>query len=166
MGPEATVVAILTDAAARTTITAYQVGSSAGLAVVDGTTLSYGQDGITLSNGDVVSVGLNGLVDNTTTANYQVITVSNTVGGVSSDTAVSGAVNSSTGVLVTGTATLGTLTSTTGRPTLSGSETSQASSAAASAASSSSSGVAPSASARKAAFALLGAVGGMVAYGL
>jgi hypothetical protein len=74
MGPEATVVAVLT--AGDTTITATQVSSTTGLAVVDGTTLTWRQQGITLSNGDVVSLGFNGLEDSTTTAFYEAITIS------------------------------------------------------------------------------------------
>jgi hypothetical protein len=74
MGAEATVVAVLT--AGDTTITATQVASTTGLAVVDGTTLTWRQQGITLSNGDVVSLGFNGLEDSTTTAFYGAITIS------------------------------------------------------------------------------------------
>ena len=74
MNTAATVVAILT--AGHTTITAYQVESTTGLAVVDGTTLTWRHEGITLSNGVVVSLGFNGLEDSTTTAMYQAITLS------------------------------------------------------------------------------------------
>lgn len=75
MNTAATVAAILT--AGHTTITAYQIESTTGLAVVDGTTLTWRHnEGITLANGDVVSLGFNGLEDKTTTAMYEAITVS------------------------------------------------------------------------------------------
>ena len=82
--PAVTEAAILTEH--HTTLTAYRVENTTGLAVVDGTTLSFRHEGITLPNGVVVSLGFNGLEDSTTTANYQIITVSSgasTTGGVS-----------------------------------------------------------------------------------
>ncbi|KAF2768584.1 hypothetical protein EJ03DRAFT_328234 [Teratosphaeria nubilosa] len=53
-----------------TTVTAWQVTGTTGLAVVDGTTLSFRQQGITLSNGVAISLGFYGLEDSTTTALY------------------------------------------------------------------------------------------------
>lgn len=70
-----TVAAVIT--AGDSTITAYQVPDTTGLAIVDGTTLTWRQEGITLDNGEVISVGFNGLEDDTTTAFYHPITVSN-----------------------------------------------------------------------------------------
>ena len=59
-----------------TTVTALSVPGTTGLAVVDGSTISWRHEGVTLSNGDVVSIGFDGLVDSTTTASYQIVTVS------------------------------------------------------------------------------------------
>lgn len=89
MGASATVVAVLTDTDAHTTITAYQIASTTGLAVVDGTTLTWRHEGITLGNGDVVSLGFNGLEDSTTTANYRVMTVTSSASGGSGGSEVS-----------------------------------------------------------------------------
>lgn len=89
MGPSATIAAILT--AGHTTITAYEVQSTTGLAVVDGTTLTRGGDGITLGNGAVVSLGANGLEDSTTTAFWEAVTVSASGSGAVSRSKRSGA---------------------------------------------------------------------------
>lgn len=72
MGPSATIAAVLV--ADQTTITAYEVLSTTGLAVVDGTILTQGGSGFTLGNGDVVRLGANGLEDATTTAFWEAVT--------------------------------------------------------------------------------------------
>ena len=79
-----TIGAILTEAGAHTTVTAIEVPGTTGLAVVDGTTLSWRHQGITLANGGVVSVGFNGLEDKTTTVAYSIITVGATNAGSAS----------------------------------------------------------------------------------
>lgn len=56
-----------------TTVTATAVPSTTFLAVVDGTTLSFRAEGITLSDGQVFSLGYDGLVDTTTTGKYQAV---------------------------------------------------------------------------------------------
>lgn len=71
-GAPSGVIAILSEN--HTTLTASEIAGTTGLAVVDGTTLTWRQQGITLSDGDVVSLGYDGLVDSTTTALYQAIT--------------------------------------------------------------------------------------------
>lgn len=73
-GPTQAAVAILT--ADHTTLTAYEVESTTGLAVVDGTTLTWRHGGITLADGEVVSLGFGGLEDSTTTDSYQVTAIS------------------------------------------------------------------------------------------
>ena len=74
ISPDFTVAAVLTEAS--TTVTGFQVPGTTGLAVVDGTTLTWRHEGITLANGDVISLGFNGLEDSTTTAEYGPVTVS------------------------------------------------------------------------------------------
>lgn len=56
-----------------TTVTATAVPSTTFLAVVDGTTLSFRAEGITLSDGQVFSLGYDGLVDTTTTGKFQAV---------------------------------------------------------------------------------------------
>ncbi|KAK3720566.1 hypothetical protein LTR37_003615 [Vermiconidia calcicola] len=73
VAPSATVAALLTQS--DTTVTGLQVPGTTGVLVVDGTTLTGGEDAITLDNGNFISAGFNGLEDATTTANYQAITV-------------------------------------------------------------------------------------------
>lgn len=67
-----TQVAVLT--LSDTTLTAYAVPSTTGLAVLNGQTLTFRHEGITLSDGNVVSLGFNGLVESTTTATYAAVT--------------------------------------------------------------------------------------------
>lgn len=59
-----------------TTVTATVPRSTSGVAVVDGTTISFRQEGITLSNGQVFSLGFDGLVASTTTASYEYVRLS------------------------------------------------------------------------------------------
>lgn len=56
-----------------TTVTATAVPSTSFLAVVDGTTISFRAEGITLSDGQVFSLGYDGLVDTTTTGKFQAV---------------------------------------------------------------------------------------------
>lgn len=60
--------AILTEPA--TTVTAFEVSGTSGLAVIGGTTYSFRGPGLTLHNGDVVSVLFDGIADKTTTDTY------------------------------------------------------------------------------------------------
>lgn len=60
--------AILTEK--DTTVTALEVPNTTGLAVVDGTTYSFRGSGLTLPNGDVVSVLFDGIGDKKTTDTY------------------------------------------------------------------------------------------------
>lgn len=66
-----TTAAVLTEKG--TTVTAFEVPRTTGLAVIDGKTYSFRGPGLTLPNGDVVSLGFNGLEDKTTTDTYQAI---------------------------------------------------------------------------------------------
>lgn len=59
-----------------TTVTATVPSSTSGVAVVDGTTISFRHEGITLSNGQVFSLGFDGLVASTTTASYEYVSLS------------------------------------------------------------------------------------------
>lgn len=56
-----------------TTVTATVPQSTSGVAVVDGTTISFRHEGITLSDGEVFSLGFDGLVASTTTASYEYV---------------------------------------------------------------------------------------------
>lgn len=69
-----TQVALLT--LSSTTLTAYAIPSTTGLAVLadSGQTLTFRDEGITLSDGNVVSLGFDGLVQSTTTAMYSALT--------------------------------------------------------------------------------------------
>lgn len=58
-----------------TTLTAFEVPGTTGLAVLDGTTLTFRHEGVTLKNGEVVSACFNGLCDSTTTAEYGPVTI-------------------------------------------------------------------------------------------
>ncbi|KAF2169575.1 hypothetical protein M409DRAFT_52109 [Zasmidium cellare ATCC 36951] len=58
-----------------TTVTATVPPSTSGVAVVDGTTISFRHEGITLSDGEVFSLGFDGLVASTTTASYEYVSV-------------------------------------------------------------------------------------------
>src|ERR1700761_500059 len=58
-----------------TTVTALEVAGTTGVAVVDGTTLSWRHQGMTLDNGVAISVGFDGLEDSTTTESYKQLTV-------------------------------------------------------------------------------------------
>lgn len=55
-------------------LTAFEVPSETGLAILDGTTLTWRQYGITLSDGVAVSLGYDGLEDSTTTGYYETVT--------------------------------------------------------------------------------------------
>jgi len=55
-------------------LTAFEIPSETGLAILDGTTLTWRQYGITLSDGVAVSLGYDGLVDSTTTGYYETVT--------------------------------------------------------------------------------------------
>lgn len=57
-----------------TTLTAYAVPGTTGLAILDGDTLTFRGEGVTLSDGGVVSLGFDGLVESTTTATYEPLT--------------------------------------------------------------------------------------------
>ncbi|KAK4497502.1 hypothetical protein PRZ48_011953 [Zasmidium cellare] len=59
-----------------TTVTATVPPSTSGVAVVDGTTLTFRHEGITLSDGEVFSLGFDGLVASTTTASYEYVSFS------------------------------------------------------------------------------------------
>lgn len=170
-----------------TTVTAYGVPSTTGIAVLadSGSTLSFRGEGVTLSDGNVVSLGLDGLVVSTTTALYQASTGRIVVG------ASSAAMETSSFALPTGPGpevftSSGTATvTTTGGQTLttsistssgggSGGEASGASASGggsggsatqASASPSGSPDAAAGLSAGKAAM-MLGAVGGLVVFGL
>ncbi len=76
-GPSYSVAAILTES--DTTVTAFQVSGTTGLFLVDNTTLTYHGEPLTLSDGNVISAGFNGLKDSTTTANLAPITVNASV---------------------------------------------------------------------------------------
>lgn len=106
------IIAILS--ANQTTLTASEVAGTTGLAVIDGTTLTWREQGITLSNGIAVSLGYNGLVDSTTTALYETVPATTTgnltlPGGVIPTSSGSGNVTLVTTVLSSGT---GVVTST------------------------------------------------------
>ena len=83
--PSVTVAAVLTEPS--TTVTAYEIPGTTSLAVIDGTTLEWRHQGITLANGDVISIGFNGLEDKTTTASYGTLSVGS--GTVSASESVS-----------------------------------------------------------------------------
>ena len=59
-----------------TTVTAIAVPGTTGLAVLQGSgeTLTFRAEGVTLSDGNVVSLGFDGLVESTTTAMYEPLT--------------------------------------------------------------------------------------------
>lgn len=61
-------------ALASTTVTAYAVPDTTGLAILGDETLTFRAEGTTLPGGDVVSLGFDGLVESTTTATYQPFT--------------------------------------------------------------------------------------------
>lgn len=58
-----------------TTVTALQVPGTMGQLVVDGTTLTWREEALTLSDGVVVSAGFNGLEDGSTTAELRPVTI-------------------------------------------------------------------------------------------
>ncbi|KAF7198237.1 hypothetical protein HII31_00593 [Pseudocercospora fuligena] len=62
-----------------TTVTATAVPLTTGLAVVDGTTIAFRSDGITLSDGQVFSLGFDGLVDSSTTAKWTSVSIPTTL---------------------------------------------------------------------------------------
>lgn len=163
-----TQVAYLTQAS--TTLTAVAVPGTTGLAVIDDQTLTFRSQGITLSNGAVVSLGLDGLVQSTTTATFQPLTevgVPTAPGPVivSSFGLTASQTNGSVATITTSSSAGGGAGSSSTTTPTSGSGASAGSATDSAASSSSSDGAAPSLSAGKAAM-LLGAVGGLVACGL
>ncbi|TKA27893.1 hypothetical protein B0A50_03958 [Salinomyces thailandicus] len=69
-----------------TTLTASAVAGTIGLAVLDGTTLTWRSAGLTLDGGQVVSLGYDGLIASTTTAVYQTLGLEGENGTESSTT--------------------------------------------------------------------------------
>lgn len=65
-----------------TTVTALQVPGTTGQLVVDGTTLTWREEALTLSDGVVISAGFNGLEDASTTAELGPVVVSGSVATV------------------------------------------------------------------------------------
>ena len=65
------------------TVTAYEVPGTTGLGVVDDSTLSFRGQGYTLADGNVVSMGLSGLVESTATAAFSPPSASMRTSGLS-----------------------------------------------------------------------------------
>jgi len=141
-------------------LTAFEIPSETGLAILDGTTLTWRQYGITLSDGVAVSLGYDGLVDSTTTGYYETVTgLTTPIAGMTSSpkslqtTTTNTSVSTQTSV--TGPSVTHTVASSTSA--VASSSSSSSSSASASSSSSSSSG-AQTLSAGKVAAVLLGAL--------
>lgn len=161
-----------------TTLTAYAVPSTTGLAVLidSGSTLTFRGEGVTLPGGEVVSLGFNGLVESTTTATYVPLTGSEGAalltgsasglptapGPVIFNGSFPALVSSTSGAVGVTSSRIGATLTTTGSAASSGGG---GSGTQASASASNSPDAAVRLSAGRAAV-LLGAVGGMVVLGL
>lgn len=165
-----------------TTLTAYAVPSTTGLAVLadSGSTLTFRGEGVTLPGGEVVSLGFDGLVVSTTTATYLPLTGSDGVavltrsasglptapGPVIFNGTFPALASSTSGMAgLTSSSTVGTRTTSSQSGSAAASIGSGGSGTQASASARSSPDAAAGLSAGKAAV-LLGAVGGLVALGV
>ncbi|KXT15508.1 hypothetical protein AC579_3413 [Pseudocercospora musae] len=68
-----------------TTVAATAVPLTTGPAVADGTTIAFRSDGITLSDGQVFSLGFDGLVDGSTTAKWTSVSIATSLPGTHQD---------------------------------------------------------------------------------
>ena len=83
--PSSVVVGALLTEPRGSVVTALSVAGTTGVVFIEGTTLSWRHNGITLDNGDVVSVVFDGIADSTTTADYQEITLGANSASASND---------------------------------------------------------------------------------